>query len=139
MIRYSTLLQLTTSPGLMIPVTSVRLPIVDGVLCSATGVPSTTTPIAVQATDDPLLAQSGAIFARIDLIFDGGAEPVQAILDLPTGATVDLATAARAGSTGSVFVSGLTPLQLTELHEGMAEVTAERALAEQARFGRAHV
>lgn len=128
-IRYSTLLQLNTAPGQLIPVTPVRLPIVDGVLCSATGVPSTITPIAVQATDDPLLAQSGGVFAQIDLIFDGGSEPVQVILALPTDATVDIATAARAGGPGAVFVSGLTPAQLTELDAGLAAVAADRAAA----------
>lgn len=132
-IRYTTLLQLNTSPGQLIPVTPVRLPIVDGVLCSATGVPSTTTPIAVQATDDPLLAQSGAVFAQIDLIFDGGSEPVQAVLALPGGMTVDVATAARAGGPGAVFVSGLAPNQLTELDAGLAEVESSRAAAAAAQ------
>lgn len=131
-LRYTHLLQLNTNPGQMIPVTPVRLPIIDGVLCSVEGVPSTTTPIPVQATDDPLLAQTGDVHAQLDLVFDGGSQPVQVVLALPGGSTVDVATTARAGSQGAVFVSGLTPGQLAELHDGLA--TAELLKEETSTF-----
>ena len=132
-LKYSHLLQINTAPGTLIPVTPVRLPIVDGVLVGPDGVPSTTTPIPVQATDDPLLAQTGDIFAQLDIVFDGGSEPVQAILALPSDAVVDIATASRAGTGGAVFVSGLTPSQLTELREALDEVEVAQAAAEVAR------
>lgn len=134
-LRYTHLLQVNSSPGQMIPITPVRLPIIDGVLCGPDGVPSTERPIEVQATDDPLLAQSGAIFAQIDLVFDGGSEPVQVMVALPGGNTVDVATTARAGEPGAVFVSGLSPEQLVELGEGLAQVARERAAAQEARAG----
>lgn len=128
--RYSHLLQVNTSPGTLIPVTPVRLQIVNGVLVGPDGIPSTTKPIPVQATDDPQLAQSGeGVFAQLDIVFDGGSEPVQAMLALPGGAVVDIATAARAGTGGAVFVSGLTPSQLDELGAGLAATEAARDAA----------
>lgn len=131
--RYSHLLQVNATPGTLIPVTPVRLAIVDGVLVGPDGVPSTTAPIPVQATDDPALAQTGSVFAQLDIVFDGGSEPVQALLELPADVTVDIATAARAGTGGAVFVSGLTPSQLVELDEGLAQVAEDRAASQTAR------
>jgi hypothetical protein len=135
-LKYSHLLQVNTAPGTLIPVTPVRLPIVDGVLVGPDGVPSTTTPIPVQATDDPLLAQTGdGIFAQLDIVFDGGSEPVQAILALPGGAVVDIATASRAGTGGAVFVSGLAPSQLTQLRDALDDIEAAQGSAEAANAG----
>lgn len=124
-LRYTHILQRGVE---MIPITPVRLPIIDGVLCSVDGVPSTEEPIEVQATDDPLLAQTG-VLAQVDLIFEGGSSAVQVFLQLPTDQTVSIATAASAGAPGAVYVAGLTQEQLAALDEvsGLARDAADSA------------
>ena len=127
-LRYTHILQRGVE---MIPITPVRLPIIDGVLCSVDGVPSTTAPIEVQATDDPLLAQTG-VLAQVDLVFEGGSSAVQVFLQLPTGRTVSIATAASAGAPGAVYVAGLTQGQIAELSIAVDAALDAKAAAEQA-------
>lgn len=125
-LRYTHILQRGVE---MIPVTPVRLPIIDGVLCSVDGVPSTEEPIEVQATDDPMLVQSG-VLAQIDLTFEGGSAAVQAFLQLPTDQTVNIATASTAGGPGAVFIAGLSQAQIADLARA---VSAATTAAEEAK------
>jgi hypothetical protein len=141
-LQYPELLQVGSAPGTPVPVAPVRLSIVDGVLVGPDGVPSTTAPIPVQATDDPLLARTGDIFAQLDIVFEGGSEPVQASLALPGDTVVDIATAARAGAQGEVFVSALTPDELADLRGTLDDgdgPQAARAVAGTAAAQGAHV